>query len=116
MVDTLVWFCIVIAFLISFAIGANDAANALGTSYGSNALPLKWLLCLGASCEFIGACFLSTGLADKLAISIIPDLETYPAQLQEQMMLSASIASATFIFISVGFAVPISGTHTIIVH
>ena len=77
MVDTLVWFCIILAFVISFAIGANDAANALGTSYGANAMPLIWLLCLGAFFEFIGACFCSGNVASKLAVSIIPDLETY---------------------------------------
>jgi PiT family inorganic phosphate transporter len=45
----------VISFLMSFAIGANDAANALATSYGSKAAPLKLLLILGAIFEFIGA-------------------------------------------------------------
>jgi len=45
----------VLSFLMSFAIGANDAANALATSYGSKAAPLLVLLILGAIFEFIGA-------------------------------------------------------------
>lgn len=30
----------ILSFLMSFSMGANDAANALATSYGSNALKL----------------------------------------------------------------------------
>ena len=82
-IDTLVWICIVLAFFISFAIGANDAANALATSYGTNALPLRWLLILGGICEFCGALFCSSNVASKLAESIIPDIETYNPILQE---------------------------------
>ena len=42
----------VLSFLMSFSIGANDAANALATSYGSKAAPLMLLLILGAIFEF----------------------------------------------------------------
>lgn len=49
----------ILAFVLAFVIGANDAANALGTSYGSNATKLINLLILGALFEFIGAAFLS---------------------------------------------------------
>ena len=45
----------ILSFLMSFSIGANDAANALATSYGSNALGLLWLVLLGSVFEFIGA-------------------------------------------------------------
>ena len=45
----------VLSFLMSFSIGANDAANALATSYGSKAASLKVLLILSAIFEFVGA-------------------------------------------------------------
>ena len=53
----------ILSFLMSFSIGANDAANALATSYGSNALKLKWLVILGAIFEFIGAYWCSGHVA-----------------------------------------------------
>jgi phosphate/sulfate permease len=31
---------VIASFLMSFSIGANDAANALSTSYGSNAIKI----------------------------------------------------------------------------
>lgn len=57
--ETIFWLMAILAFVLAFVIGANDAANALGTSYGSNATKLINLLILGALFEFIGAAFLS---------------------------------------------------------
>ena len=74
MFDTMVWACMILAFFIAFAIGANDAANALGTSYGSNALPLIWLVVFGAIFEFIGAFWCSGKVAGTLAQNIISDI------------------------------------------
>jgi PiT family inorganic phosphate transporter len=67
---------------MSYAIGANDAANALATSYGSKACPLMALLLMGALFEFIGAFWCSGQVAGKLAENIIPAL-TMPSELGE---------------------------------
>lgn len=67
---------VVFSFVIAFSIGANDAANALGTSYGSNAASLKLLLILGAVFEFAGAVFCSQKLAGSLAVKVIPEIVT----------------------------------------
>ena len=67
---------VIASFLMSFSIGANDAANALGTSYGSNAAKLWILLALGAIFEFIGAVFCSQKLAGSLAVKVIPQIAT----------------------------------------
>lgn len=67
---------------MSYAIGANDAANALATSYGSKACPLMALLLMGALFEFIGAFWCSGQVAGKLATNIIPAL-TMPSELGE---------------------------------
>jgi len=50
---------VVASFLMSFSIGANDAANALATSYGTNAVKMSYLLILGAVFEFLGASLFS---------------------------------------------------------
>ena len=69
---------VLLSFLMSFSIGANDAANALATSYGSNALTLTKLVILGAIFEFIGAFFCSSHVAGTLITSIIPNVESIP--------------------------------------
>ena len=66
----------VLAFLMSFSIGANDAANALATSYGSNALRLLWLVILGSIFEFIGAYWCSAHVAGDLVENVIQTVYT----------------------------------------
>ena len=70
--EAIFWIMVILAFVLAFVIGANDAANALGTSYGSNATKLIYLLVLGAAFEFIGSVFLSSKLAGILVYKVIP--------------------------------------------
>ena len=65
---------VIASFLMSFSIGANDAANALATSYGTNAIKLTQLLILGAVFEFIGASVFSSKVARTLADQFIINL------------------------------------------
>lgn len=120
MTDIFIYSIATLSFMMSFSIGANDAANALATSYGSNAAKLIYLLVLGAIFEFLGAYFCSGRVAAKLVSNIIPvidtstDLSTETELSYEQMMLGASIASFCFIMGSSLFGMPISGTHTVV--
>ena len=104
----------VLSFLMAFSIGANDAANALATSYGSNALKLIWLVFLGSLFEFIGAYFCSGHVAGELVQNVISDVNTIDELLIEKMMLGASISSFFLIMSSSLFGMPISGTHTVV--
>ena len=104
----------ILSFLMSFSIGANDAANALATSYGSNALRLLWLVILGSIFEFIGAFWCSGHVAGKLVGNVIQTIDTLESEVVEKMMLGTSIASFVFIMASSVFGMPISGTHTVV--
>ena len=65
----------ILSFLMSFSIGANDAANALATSYGSDALRLLYLVILGSIFEFIGAFWCSGHVAGKLVGNVIDGVD-----------------------------------------
>lgn len=104
----------ILSFLMSFSIGANDAANALATSYGSNALKLIYLVILGSIFEFIGAFWCSGHVAGKLVGHVIDNVDTLEPIIVEKMMLGASISSFIFIMVSSVFGMPISGTHTVV--
>jgi PiT family inorganic phosphate transporter len=71
---------VIASFLMSFSIGANDAANALATSYGTNAIKLTQLLILGAVFEFIGASVFSSKVASTLADQFIINLSSAQAK------------------------------------
>ena len=104
----------ILSLLMSFSVGANDAANGLATSYGCNAMSLIPLCVCGAVFEFIGACWGSQKVAKNLAYDMITDLNEYNAAYQTRMMLAVSIASFLFIMCSSIFGMPISGTHTVV--
>lgn len=63
---------IIFSFLLSFSIGANDAANALASSYGSKAIRVNYLIGMGGIAIFIGAMFMSKNVAATLSTKIIP--------------------------------------------
>ena len=77
----------ILSFFMSFAIGANDAANALATSYGSKALKLWQIVVLGAIFEFIGAFFCSGHVAGHLVSGIVEGTDTLEENTINQMML-----------------------------
>ena len=103
---------VILAFVLAFVIGANDAANALGTSYGSNATKLIYLLVLGAIFEFVGSVFLSSKLAGTLVYKVIPVMAQQPLATEERMMLSTTLSSFIFILVSSLLGMPISTTHS----
>jgi len=74
MANAIFWTITILSFAMSFSIGANDAANALGTSYGSNAANLWILLILGAIFELFGAVYCSSKIAGTLANKLLPTL------------------------------------------
>ena len=114
MINGYFWTILVLSFVMSYAMGANDAANALGTSYGSNAAHLWLLLILGAIFELVGAVWCSSKVAGTLADKLLPGLATSPPEIQERLMLGVCLASFSFILVSSIFGMPISGTHTVI--
>ena len=75
MADAIIISIYVLSFLMSFAVGANDAANSLGTLYGSKALRLVYIVIIGAIFEFIGAVWCSGHIASELIPKIIIGIE-----------------------------------------
>lgn len=53
--------------LMAFGIGANDAANNWGTSVGSGAVPLRWVLLIGGLMDWLGAATLGHGVPHPLS-------------------------------------------------
>ena len=57
MLELIVVLGLLIAAYMAWNIGANDVANAMGTSVGSGALTLRRAIIVAAVFEFLGAVF-----------------------------------------------------------
>ncbi len=61
-----------VGFYMSWNIGANDVANAMGTSVGSKALTFRKAIILAAIFEFCGAYFVGSHVSQTICKGIIP--------------------------------------------
>ena len=63
---------VVAGFYMAWNIGANDVANAMGTSVGSGALTFRKAIILAAIFEFAGAYFVGGHVAQTIRKGIVP--------------------------------------------
>ena len=99
---------------MAFSIGANDAANSLGVSYGTNAISLPKLIIIGAVAEFLGGMFCSQRVSTLLGSKIIKNILDEDVIIQEIIMLSVCFSTFVFIAVAVKFGMPISGTQAVV--
>ena len=107
------WIAALLAFYMAWAIGANDVANAMGTSVGSGALTLGGAIIVAAVFEFAGA-FLAGGHVTDTVRKGMLDMALLS---REQLIFGmlASLASAgTLLIGATRFGLPISTTHSIV--
>ncbi|MBT3922028.1 MAG: inorganic phosphate transporter [Nitrospina sp.] len=96
-------------------IGANDVANAMGTSVGSKALTFKQAIMIAAVAEFVGAFFVGGHVSDTIRKGMLDPtvFEAVPYHLVYGM-ISALIAAALWLHISSYLGWPVSTTHSIV--
>lgn len=105
----------VFGFFMAWGVGANDVANAMGTSVGSRAITLKQAVIIAAIFEFSGA-FLAggqvtatirKGIIDAGSISGTPEILVYG-------MLAALLAAGVWLLVATRLGWPVSTTHSIV--
>lgn len=102
-------------FFMAWGIGANDVANAMGTSVGSGALTIRQAIIVAAIFEFAGAYLaggqvtktIRKGIIDPSIISNSPELLVYG-------MLAALLAAGVWLLIASRLGWPVSTTHSIV--
>lgn len=111
----LIALAIVAGLYVTWNIGANDVANAMGTSVGARALTLKQAVILAAILEFSGAYFFGSHVSSTIQKGLL-DLEgvTDPIPFLVSGMLSTLIATGLWLQIASYNGIPVSTTHAIV--
>ncbi|TDI55409.1 MAG: inorganic phosphate transporter [Alphaproteobacteria bacterium] len=106
---------VIFALFMTWGIGANDVANAMGTSVGSGAITVRTAILIAAIFEFLGAAFagghvtrtIRKGIIDPTAIVDQPEILVFG-------MLAALLATAIWLLVASLKGWPVSTTHSII--
>jgi PiT family inorganic phosphate transporter len=102
-------------FLMAWGVGANDVANAMGTSVGSKALTIKQAIFIAMIFEFAGAYLaggevtgtIRKGIVDPVVFSNHPELLVFG-------MMSALLAAGIWLAVASWRGWPVSTTHSIV--
>jgi PiT family inorganic phosphate transporter len=111
---------ILVCAYLAWNIGANDVANAMGTSVGSRALTLKQAVIVAAIFEFIGAFFAGDAVTDTVRKGILVvdfQNEALVDALSTDLMygfIAAMMAAAVWLTVATRYGLPVSTTHSII--
>ena len=111
---------ILVCAYLAWNIGANDVANAMGTSVGSRALTLKQAVIIAAIFEFIGAFFAGDAVTDTVRKGILVvdfDNQALVDAISNDLMygfIAAMMAAAAWLTIATRYGLPVSTTHSII--
>lgn len=105
----------IFGFFMAWGIGANDVANAMGTSVGSRALTFVKATIIAAIFESAGAILAGGQVTQTIRAEIIdPQLFTNTPELLVYGMLAALAAASTWLVIATKRGLPVSTTHTVV--
>lgn len=100
---------------MAWSIGANDVANAMGTSVGSGALTLRRAVLIAAVLEFSGSFFFGSHVSETMQSGIVnTSIFDNNYLILVYGMLSALLASAVWLQIASYNGWPVSTTHSIV--
>jgi phosphate/sulfate permease len=106
---------LVFGFYMAWNIGANDVANAMGTSVGSGALTLKKAILIAAVFEFAGAFFVGSNVSETVRKGIFdPTLFQDEPLTLAAGMIAALLAAGVWLQVATYFGWPVSTTHSIV--
>lgn len=111
----LVALALIFGFYMAWNIGANDVANAMGTSVGSGALTLRQAILIAAVFEFAGAILVGTHVSETVRKGIFdPQLFADQPTTLALGMIAALLAAGLWLQIATYFGWPVSTTHSIV--
>ncbi|MBL4762964.1 MAG: inorganic phosphate transporter [Gammaproteobacteria bacterium] len=105
----------VFGLFMAWGIGANDVANAMGTSVGSKAITVKQAIIIAAIFEFLGAFLAGGAVTSTIRKGIIDSgVAAQSPELLIYGMLSALLSAGIWLLVASRQGWPVSTTHSIV--
>ncbi|MEH1966195.1 inorganic phosphate transporter [Nostoc sp.] len=106
---------VILAFYVAWNLGANDVANAMGTSVGSKAVTLKQAIIIAGVLEFTGAVLFGHEVTETLATKIAnPALFAATPQILVTGMVTVLISCGVWLQIATSRGLPVSSSHAVV--
>lgn len=111
----LITLAVAFGLFMAWGVGANDVANAMGTSVGSGAITIRQAVIIAAIFEFAGAYLaggqvtqtIRSGMFDTGLLAQTPELLVYG-------MLASLLSAGIWLLVASNYGWPVSTTHTIV--
>jgi PiT family inorganic phosphate transporter len=111
----LLWLGILACIYMACNIGANDVANAMGTSVGAKSLTFRQAVLVAAVAEFAGALLVGGHVSDTVRKGMVdPNMFADMPMHLVYGMISALIAASIWLHIASSLGWPVSTTHSIV--
>jgi len=104
---------LLMAVAIGWSIGANDAANSLGTAVGSKVLTLWQAIILISIFGFLGAFLQGSYVTKTIGKGIVP-INELEKTLQLYVAMVATFAACAWVVLATYWKMPISTSHSIV--
>ncbi|WP_445636472.1 Phosphate transporter [Nostoc sp. DSM 114161] len=108
-------FVALLAFYVAWNLGANDVANAMGTSVGSKAVTLRQALIIAGVLEFTGAVLFGHQVTETLATKIAnPALFAATPEILVVGMATVLVSCGVWLQIATSRGLPVSSSHAVV--
>jgi len=104
---------ILMGLAVGWSIGANDAANSMGTAVGARVLTLKQAIILIAIYGFLGAFLQGSYVTRTIGKGIVP-MDQLDKNVAIYLALVASFAACAWVVLATYWKMPISTSHSIV--
>ncbi len=113
--DVFIILACVFGFFMAWGVGANDVANAMGTSVGSKAITIRQAIVIAVIFEFLGAWLAGGQVTETIRKGIIDaSLLQQDPQMLVYGMLASLLAAGAWLMIASLKGWPVSTTHSIV--
>ncbi len=104
-----------LAFYVACNLGANDVANAMGTSVGSKAIALRQAIIIAGILEFTGAVLFGHEVTETLATKVVnPTLFAATPQILVTGMFTVLLSCGIWLQIATSRGLPVSSSHAVV--